>query len=335
MNRKPSETAELARLRSQNARLTVDARRYQQLRRAQQRAPAAKKAAIIAPPFQLVDPRRASRAGTKVLQALTPPLVMAQRMSAAIVGELRAMAVEARALVRALAALPGAAEQTTQALDAIPNDARASLDALQLKWQKRFDILADAWSRRMVGAVIEQSDAQMNIGLKELAEREAIQATMATPRMYSLLEAAVQSSVGLIARIPERFLGGVQTAVMNAITTGSGLADLVPYLTKKYQGDARHAHLVALDQVRKVSESVNAARMQELGSEEYVWIATGGERYPRKLHHETLNGRTFRYDDPPVIDEHTGERGIPGQLPFCRCRARPVVNFMKMRERIP
>jgi SPP1 gp7 family putative phage head morphogenesis protein len=120
---------------------------------------------------------------------------------------------------------------------------------------------------------------------------------------------------------------------MSAITTGSGLDKLVPYLTKKYEGDARHAKFVALDQIRKASENVNAARLQSLGVEEYVWMHTGGERYPRKLHMR-YSGRTFRYDDPPIIDERTGERGKPGDAINCRCRARPVVNFLKMKERV-
>ena len=80
------------------------------------------------------------------------------------------------------------------------------------------------------------------------------------------------------------------------------------------------------------SENVNASRLQSLGVEEYVWIATGGERYPRPLHHHKLNGQTFRYDDPPVIDEKTGVRGKPGDLIGCRCRQRAVLNFTKMAE---
>ncbi len=217
-------------------------------------------------------------------------------------------------------------------MDAVSGDAQHELKMLRDKWDKRFAMLADIWSQRMVGGVIAQSSAQLNLSLLDMAEHHEITSTLQTPRMRAIVEAATQASVGLIVRIPERFLGAVQTQVMTAITTGEGLSELVPYLTKKYKGDVRHAHLTALDQIRKVSESVNATRLQSLGVEEYVWIATGGERYPRKLHHEKLNGRTFRYDDPPVIDERTGERGKPGDAINCRCRARPVVNFTKMRE---
>ncbi len=318
----------LARLQSQNAQLRVDAQRYRKLQRQRTSNLPQMPSAEARPQFKLVDPRRNARTGSVVLPPLTPPLLLGRKMGAAIGAALKAMAIETRTLVKRLSKQPDA----QAAMDAVSGDAQHELKMLRDKWDKRFAMLADIWSQRMVGGVIAQSSAQLNLSLLDMAEHHEITSTLQTPRMRAVVEAATQASVGLIVRIPERFLGAVQTQVMTAITTGEGLSELVPYLTKKYKGDVRHAHLTALDQIRKVSESVNATRLQSLGVEEYVWIATGGERYPRKLHHEKLNGRTFRYDDPPVIDERTGERGKPGDAINCRCRARPVVNFSKMRE---
>jgi uncharacterized protein with gpF-like domain len=252
-------------------------------------------------------------------------------MAAAIVVALRAMTLETRALIKALAS--GA-----WAMDAPPDtisvpDAQRQLEILQARWREDFAMLAEQWSRRMVGEVVSQSGAQLNIRLKDVTDRLTIQSTMATPRMRAVVEAATQSSVSLIRRIPEKYLGDVQAHVMSAITTGSGLSELVPYLTKRYKGDARHAQLTALDQVRKVSETVNATRLHALGVEEYDWLHVGGERYPRPLH-QKYSGKRFRYDDPPIIQYAKGKqpevRGKPGDLPGCRCRQRPVVNFARI-----
>lgn len=332
------DTRELTRLRQQNARLSADVdSQDRQLRRLRRQVPVKTVTAPAPLPFQLVDPRRQPKAGSKVLPPLTPPLRMARQMSAAIVAELRAMTIETRAMVKALTSVPDAKEQLSQAMDAPPDGSTVSgkaeqrLDALKARYRQRFATLAEEWSRRMIVDVVAQSSAQLNLGLKDIAERMAIHSTLATPRMRAVVEAATQSSVGLITRIPAKYLDGVQTAVMSAITTGSGLGQLVPYLTQKYKGDARHAHLTALDQIRKVSENVNAARLQSLGVEEYVWVHTGGERYPRKLHMK-YSGQTFRYDDPPVIDERTGVKGKPGDAIGCRCRQRAVLNFTRMVE---
>jgi uncharacterized protein with gpF-like domain len=273
-------------------------------------------------------PLRRPQAGEKILPPLTPPLRTAREMSAAIVAALRAMTLEARALVKSLAKPQGAMDAPPDTVSG-PDDAQRRLEVLQARWNQHFANLAEQWSRRMIVDVVAQSTAQLNLGLKDLAERMAIQSTLQTPRMRAIVEAASLSSTSLITRIPQKYLGEVQVAVMSAITTGSGLSELVPYLTKKYKGDARHAHLTALDQIRKVSETVNAERLQSLGVEEYVWIHTGGERYPRKLHMK-YSGRTFRYDDPPIIDERTGVKGKPGDAIGCRCRQRAVLNFTKM-----
>ena len=39
-----------------------------------------------------------------------------------------------------------------------------------------------------------------------------------------------------------------------------------------------------------------------------------------------LNHGIFDLDDPPIIDPRTGERGYPGQLPYCRCVMCAVVD---------
>lgn len=333
-----SQSRELDRLRAQNSRLNADADAHRRQLRRMRQIPVEKKAVAVPTPFQLVDPRRKPQSSSKVLPPLTPPLQVARQMAAAVVAELRAMTIDARALVKALA--KGPEDQLSQvqgAMDAPPDGSTVSgqaeirIDALKAIYRNRFASLAEIWSRRMITDVVAQSSAQLNLGLKDIAERTAIQSTMATPRMRAVVEASTQACTALITRIPEKYLGEVQTQVMSAITTGSGLGQLVPYLTKRYKGNARHAQLTALDQIRKASENVNAARLQSLGVEEYVWIHTGGERYPRKLH-MSYSGKTFRYDDPPVIDERTGVKGKPGDAIGCRCRQRAVLNFTKMRE---
>lgn len=295
--------------------------------------------AVVYAPRVSRRPLQRPQAGEKVLAPLTPPLRLGREMGAAVAHMLREMAIETRALVRELAA--GPKDQLSQAMDAprdldrpprgggsVPDEAQRRLEALQVRYRQKFAALAEEWGRRMIAGVMSQSTAQLDIGLKDMAERMEIHATMAEPRLRAVVEASTKSCTQLIKRIPEKYLGEVQIAVMSAITTGSGLGELVPYLTEKYEGDARHAHLTALDQVRKASENVNAARLQALGVEEYVWIHTGGERYPRKLH-QSYSGRIFRYDDPPVIDERTGVRGKPGDAIGCRCRQRAVLRFTR------
>ena len=84
---------------------------------------------------------------------------------------------------------------------------------------------------------------------------------------------------------------------------------------------------IARDQTRKAYNNLNAARMRKVGVTEFIWRHSGGGRNPRDLHQNVLNGKKFSLDDLPVIDERTGETGIPGQAINCKCTMEPVVTF--------
>lgn len=58
-----------------------------------------------------------------------------------------------------------------------------------------------------------------------------------------------------------------------------------------------------------------------MGFDKFIWktISDGRER---ELHKQ-LNNTTWSYDNPPVIDERTGQTGLPGETYNCRCEAIP------------
>ncbi len=56
----------------------------------------------------------------------------------------------------------------------------------------------------------------------------------------------------------------------------------------------------------------------------YIWRIDPEELPRTRLGHRRLNGRMFSWDDPPVVDSTTGERGHPGLDKHCRCWAEPV-----------
>ena len=60
----------------------------------------------------------------------------------------------------------------------------------------------------------------------------------------------------------------------------------------------------------------------EMGFEEFIWN-TIMDTHERQLHAE-LNGKIFRFDNPPIIDERTGQRGLPGETYNCRCGFIPI-----------
>ena len=56
----------------------------------------------------------------------------------------------------------------------------------------------------------------------------------------------------------------------------------------------------------------------------YIWRIAPRDMRRTRPGHLRLNGKTFRWDDPPVVNSNTGERGHPGMDRHCRCYAEPV-----------
>lgn len=202
------------------------------------------------------------------------------------------------------------------------------IDRLSSKFRVMFDNAAGGITSRMVEASMVSSATGVTKSLKEISKSITLEMT---PKLAEVVQASAAEATALIKRIPADYLPQVQGDVMRSITTGNGLQDLVPALEKQNVKIKNWSTNVARDQTRKVYNSINKVRMEESGVKKYEWIHSGGSNKPRKHHIDRapggLNGGIFRFDEPPIIDPRTGERGIPGQLPFCGCTMRPIIDF--------
>jgi SPP1 gp7 family putative phage head morphogenesis protein len=208
--------------------------------------------------------------------------------------------------------------------------ARVRLNALAKKWEPVFGKLSSKLSERMVRRTLKHSAVTLGMSLRQISKDFEINTRYIDARLKQVITASTEEAASLIRLIPQQYLGDVQGAVMRSITTGRGLRDLVPTLNRLYDGRLKHARMVALDQTRKAYANINAARLQKVGCESFVWIHTGGGVHPRK-DHIALSGKEYRFDHPPVIGVMYGQEvhGLPAQMPNCRCVMKPVFNFEK------
>jgi SPP1 gp7 family putative phage head morphogenesis protein len=209
----------------------------------------------------------------------------------------------------------------------ISSQARILTNALIKKYCDLFASLSKPMAERFADESDKSSDIAVKSSIRQLSDEMTLSTKSITSGpLADILNATITENVGLIKSIPAQYLNGVQGAVMRSITTGNGMQDLVPYLQKHKGITLRRARMISMDQSRKAFAGLSKARMEKIGVVSYIWRHTSGSRHPRKLHIE-MSGSTFRYDDPPVIDDRTGERGIPGQAINCACRMQPILNF--------
>jgi SPP1 gp7 family putative phage head morphogenesis protein len=208
----------------------------------------------------------------------------------------------------------------------VSSQARILTNALMKKYNQYFSHMSDILAEQQVGAVDKASSASMHESLQQLSGGLSLPTQAISGNMLEVVNASTVEMVSLIKSISMEYLSGVQGAVMRSITTGRGLQDLVPYLEKHEGITKRRARMIARDQTRKAYSSLNRGRMEKAGLRFFEWRHTGGSNHPRPLH-QSYNGKIFSLDDPPIIDENTGERGLPAQAINCRCRAIPVLKF--------
>lgn len=208
----------------------------------------------------------------------------------------------------------------------ISAQAKILTNALMKTFQKLFDLKSKVYADGMVRDADADSSKSLHMSLKDLSGGLSLNTTVLTGELNSVIAASVTENVNLIRTISQQYLSGVQQAVMRSITTGRGLADLVPFLEKHRGITLRRARIIAEDQTRKAFSNISRIRMEKVGLKQFEWLHSHGSLHPRKLHID-YNGRIFDFANPPVIEEKTGEKGFPGQAINCRCRMRPVVTF--------
>ena len=95
------------------------------------------------------------------------------------------------------------------------------------------------------------------------------------------------------------------------------------YIKNQKQMDDRKAKFLARQETKLFVAEYQKNRFKEQGISQYKWSAVMDNR--TRQEHRELNGRIFSWDEPPVIDTRTGERGNPSEAYNCRCIAIPVV----------
>lgn len=175
---------------------------------------------------------------------------------------------------------------------------------------------------------VERSTAKsLGDSLKTVSGGVTLKTDVVSGVVGDVVKASVKQNVALIKSIPAKHFNDIEGAVMRSIQTGRGMADLQPEIEKIGSVSKERAGLIARDQTSKATTAINRARMAGLGIKKFEWLHSYGGKHPRLLHKDVLNGKIFSLDDPPVIDERTGEKGLPGQLINCRCRMVPVISF--------
>lgn len=214
--------------------------------------------------------------------------------------------------------------------DSISSQMRIKLNYLQNKYGDKFAEKSKELSKKLLAKLITYSWVALNAAVKQISpELKARKKLNAAEEEAA--KAAIFENVNLIKSIPNQYFKEITGVVSRAILGGQGVESITKHL-ERYEGVThRRAKNIARDQAHKTYEALSMRRAVTLGFTHFEWIHSGGSQQPRTYHKREdpagLNHGIFRIDEPPVIDQKTGTRGYPGQLPNCHCTMRPVLKF--------
>ena len=142
---------------------------------------------------------------------------------------------------------------------------------------------------------------------------------------HNAMKIWAEGNVNLIKSIPKDTLANMMGIVQEGYEAGKSNTSIGKEIQEAYGTGRRHAQFIARDQMAKLNADLTSAQQQDAGVEEYVWSSSRDQRVRDR--HAELDGKRFKWSDPPVVDERTGRRAHPGQDYQCRCCALPVFNL--------
>lgn len=162
--------------------------------------------------------------------------------------------------------------------------------------------------------------------------------------IQAVINARIDENIALIKTIPQKDIMRYKSIIFNNIQNFNkeGLTQNISTINKQLTGAQKIAEYevrrIVRDQIKKATEQLNQAKMQNLGYEFYQWQTMNDDRVsgkpggkykgrPKKGGHYHLNKKYYRYDTPTAIIsvEHGASiKGTCGQRVNCRCISKPV-----------
>lgn len=209
----------------------------------------------------------------------------------------------------------------------ISAQARIVLRKLQQKWGRIFRRESPKIVDQIIGGIDKAAGDTLKQSLKQLSGGITLKTDEMPAALKQAVSAAIADNVTMIKSIETQYHTQIEGAVMRSLQPGGrGLADVTEAL-QKYEGITdRRRNIIAKDQTRKIQASISIERAKSAGIKKFKWLHSRGGSEPRP-DHVAMSGNVYSYDDPPVIDRRTGERGFPGQAINCRCQMVPVIEW--------
>ncbi|MDB5448315.1 MAG: putative head morphosis protein, partial [Phenylobacterium sp.] len=137
----------------------------------------------------------------------------------------------------------------------------------------------------------------------------------------AVMRESLARQVSLITSLPTEAAERVHHLTLEGIANGTRAKEIAAEIMRTGEVTKSRATLIARTEVGRTATELTAARALHVGSTEFIWRTSGDSDV--RPSHRRLNGKAFRWDDPPECDP--GHRALPGAIWNCRCYAEPII----------
>lgn len=180
---------------------------------------------------------------------------------------------------------------------------------------------AEVTARRMIEEVDRRNVAHWKKISGEMSAhlRREILTAPTGETMHKLMD----EQVNLIKSIPLDAARRVHKLTIEGLENSTRFPEIAKEIMNSAHVAESRAVLIARTETARTQANLTQARAQHAGSEGYIWRTSGDGAV--RHDHKILNGKYFRWDDPPIADRRSGARAHPGAIYNCRCWAEVIV----------
>lgn len=199
------------------------------------------------------------------------------------------------------------------------------IDAEKMKQAlKAYSEILEPWAKRVAAGMIE-TVSNANKRAFETQQSMKVAQTLQAIRTESSLGGVVQMlqnrQVDLIKSLPLEAGLRAQELALKAAMDGTRVDEIALALQNTEGVTVSRATLIARTEIAKANAAITQARAEFVGATHYIWrTAEDGDV---RTSHRLVDGKTFRFDQPPTLED--GMTGNPGEFPNCRCFAEPII----------
>lgn len=205
--------------------------------------------------------------------------------------------------------------------DSKEDELRKLFERVRVKTSEYVTRAAPVLAARFVKAGAEANRTAMNAQFRSVIK---IDPFVSNKGLEGAMRSRLQTNIDLINSIPEKLVDQVESVVGPRVFSGVRVEETMKAIQERFDVSESRAQLIARDQTNKFNAQLTQERHEDLGIDSYVWSTSRDERV--RPDHAELDGETFSYDEPPVVDSRSGATANPGEDFQCRCAALPRVD---------